>query len=353
MAYTDEGKVAEALGQSEAFVGFQERLSRAARVNRPVLFLGERGTGKELAATRLHFLSARWNAPLITLNCAALAPSLVESELFGHEPGAFTGAVGRRTGRFEAADLGTLFLDEIGNIPMEAQEKILRAVEYGVFERLGGSEPVHADVRIVAATNADLRAAVSRGAFKADLLDRLCFDVLILPPLRKREGDILLLANHFASRMALELERRDVIEFADEAIDALERYAWPGNVRELKNIVERAVYRAEGECIGLVDLVFDPFEGWQGQAPAGARPPHRPTPDRAGTGEQPDAFRRNLLRLPYKTAVREVELLKLRHALDAARFSQRRAAEQLGLTYHQFRGQYRKYAAELGGGEVA
>lgn len=351
MAYTEEGKVAEALGQSEAFMGFQERLSRAARVNRPVLLLGERGTGKELAATRLHFLSARWNAPIITLNCATLAPRLVESELFGHEPGAFTGAVGRRTGRFEAADSGTLFLDEIGNIPMEAQEKVLRAVEYGVFERLGGSAPVHADVRIVAATNTDLRTAVKRGTFKADLLDRLCFDVLIVPPLRERQGDVLLLGNHFATRMALELGRRDVIEFADDAIDALQRYGWPGNVRELKNVVERAVYRAESERIGLGDLVFDPFEGWRGGERADPTLPQQPSSDGAGKRDLPDTFHRDLLRLPYKAAVREVELLKLRQAMESARFSQRRAAELLGLTYHQFRGQYRKYAAELCDGD--
>ncbi|MBW2193339.1 MAG: sigma 54-interacting transcriptional regulator, partial [Deltaproteobacteria bacterium] len=190
----------EALGQSEAFLMFQERLSLVAPINRPVLLLGERGTGKELAASRLHYLSDRWQGALVALNCAALSSSLIESELFGYEKGAFTGAQQRRTGRFEAADGGTLFLDEIGNIPIEVQEKILRVVEYSTFERVGSSETVEVDVRIIAATNADLVALTRQGRFKKDLLDRLSFEVLYLPPLRERKEDILLLANHFAAR---------------------------------------------------------------------------------------------------------------------------------------------------------
>src|SRR5215475_5228277 len=173
----------EALGQSEAFLAFQERLSRVARVNRPVLCLGERGTGKELAVSKLHYLSPRWQGPLVALNCAALSPALIESELFGHEEGAFTGATRRRAGRFEAAHGGTLFLDEIAQIPLEVQEKILRVVEYGMFERVGSSQPIQTDVRIVGATNADLMALAAAGRFIRDLLDRLSFDVLFLPPL--------------------------------------------------------------------------------------------------------------------------------------------------------------------------
>ena len=163
----------DAIGQSEAFLDFQEKLSRAARINRPVLLIGERGTGKELAASRLHYLSLRWQEPFVALNCAALSPTLIESELFGHEKGAFTGAAGLRKGRFEAADGGTLFLDEIGMIPMETQEKILRVVEYGAFERVGGSTAIDVDVRIVGATNADLLKLTRKGTFKRDLLDRL------------------------------------------------------------------------------------------------------------------------------------------------------------------------------------
>ena len=195
----------EPLGQSNAFLDFQEMLSRAAKVDRPILLIGERGTGKELAAAKLHYLSQRWRGPLVALNCAALAPTLLESELFGHEEGAFTGANQRRTGRFEAATDGTLFLDEIAQIPTEVQEKILRVVEYGSFERVGSSRSIQVDARIIGATNADLPSLARQGRFKRDLLDRLSFDVLFVPPLRARGEDILLLANHFAARMAHEL----------------------------------------------------------------------------------------------------------------------------------------------------
>jgi len=197
--------IPEAQGQSEAFLEFQEQISKVAPIERPVLILGERGTGKELAASRIHFLSKRWQKPLVTLNCSALTPTLIGSELFGYEKGAFTGAGSRQTGRFEKASEGTLFLDEIGTIPMEVQEKILRVVEYGNFERVGSSEPIHVDVRIVAATNVDLFLMAQSGEFKQDLLDRLSFEVIYVPPLRERKGDILVLSNHFAGRMAFEL----------------------------------------------------------------------------------------------------------------------------------------------------
>jgi len=245
------------LGQSELFLEFQERLSQVAPVNRPVLLLGERGTGKELAANRLHYLSKRWQGSFLTLNCSALSPSLIESELFGYEKGAFTGAAQRRVGRFEAADGGTLFLDEIGNVPMEVQEKILRVVEYNTFERVGSSESIEVDVRIIAATNADVKALVARNMFKEDLLDRLSFEVLVVPPLRERGEDILLLANYFAGRMAVELERVDIPQFSPEAVRDLEAHHWPGNVRELKNVVERAVYRSQATSISEIE--FDPF----------------------------------------------------------------------------------------------
>ena len=248
----------EAIGNSDAFLQFQESLSQVAPVNRPVLLMGERGTGKELAAMRLHYLSPRWQEPLVALNCAALTPSLIETELFGHEKGAFTGASQSRKGRFEAAEGGTLFLDEIGNTPLEVQEKILRVVEYGTFERVGGSAAIEVDVRLVGATNADLLALTESDLFKRDLLDRLSFEVLFLPPLRKREGDIRLLANHFASRMAFELGREEPPEFSREAMGRLERYAWTGNVRELKNVVERAVYKTDKTLITEID--FNPFD---------------------------------------------------------------------------------------------
>ena len=337
-----QARASEALGQSEAFLEFQERLSRVAQVDRPVLIIGERGTGKELAATRLHYLSKRWQEPFVALNCAALSPTLIESELFGHEAGAFTGAVSRRTGRFEAATGGTLFLDEIGNIPLEVQEKILRVVEYGVFERVGGSQPVQVDVRIIGATNADVGELAVEGDFKRDLLDRLSFEVLFLPPLRDREGDILFLANHFAARMAFELERGEVPEFSDEAIAALEGYPWPGNVRELKNVVERAVYRSDSALIS--DIVFDPFQSPFGTAALSAdeRPSQPPTAADLPVEVETDVDK------PFEEAVRELEILLVKRALKNARYNQKKAADILGLTYHQFRGLFRKYRDDIG-----
>jgi len=329
--------MAEALGQSEVFLEFQERLSRVALVNRPVLLIGERGTGKELAASRLHFLSNRWKGPLVALNCSALTPSLIESELFGYEKGAFTGAERRRTGRFEASNGGTLFLDEIGTIPIEVQEKILRLVEYGTFERVGSSESIEVDVRIIAATNSDLLALAAEGRFKQDLLDRLSFEALFLPPLRERKEDIVLLGNHFAARMGFELGREEVPQFSDEAIAGLESYSWPGNVRELKNVVERAVYRSDSSLI--TDIVFDPFH-----APHGGH--HLPK----GEGpvvETDTASIDNLLDKPVKQAVRELEVLLLKKALRETKHNQMKAAQVLGQTYHQFRGLYRKHIKEI------
>ena len=322
----------EALGQSEAFLAFQEALSRAARVDRPVLLVGERGTGKELAAARLHYLSPRWGEPLVALNCAALAPSLIESELFGHEAGAFTGAGPRRLGRFETAHRGTLFLDEIGNIPLTVQEKILRTVEYGVFERVGGSRPVEVDVCIVGATNADLPALARAGRFKQDLLDRLSFEVLTLPPLREREGDALLLAEHFAARMAAELGWGRPPGFSPAAREQIETHPWPGNVRQLKNVVERAVYRSEGRRINSFD--FDPFASPFAPPPPAGEAEAAPPGQAAGRRGEPRGF---------KEAVAAYERRLLKQALAAERFNQGLAARRLGLTYHQLRGLLRKH----------
>jgi psp operon transcriptional activator len=329
----------EALGQSEVFLEFQERLSRVAPVDRPVLLIGERGTGKELAASRLHFLSKRWQGPLVALNCAALAPSLLESELFGYEKGAFTGATQRRVGRFEAAESGTLFLDEIGDIPMEVQEKILRVVEYNVFERVGSSKGVEVDVRIIAATNADLLSLADRGRFKRDLLDRLSFEVLFLPPLRERKEDILLLTNHFATRMAFELGWETMPQFDTGAVEALESYAWPGNVRELKNVVERAVYRSDSPRVK--DIVFDPFiSPYEERRSAGL--------DRETRAKCEDSPITALPDKPLKEAVWELKVRMLERSLEKAKYNQKKAANVLGLTYHQFRGLYRQYRKSQG-----
>jgi psp operon transcriptional activator len=331
------GGATEALGQSEVFLEFQERLSHVAPVNRPVLLLGERGTGKELAANRLHYLSKRWQGPFLTLNCSALSSTLIESELFGYEKGAFTGAVQQRIGRFEAADNGTLFLDEIGNVPMEVQEKILRVVEYNSFERVGSSQSIDVDVRIIAATNADVKDMVATHRFKADLLDRLSFEVLVVPPLRERGEDILLLANYFASRMAVELERTEIPQFSPEAIRALEAHHWPGNVRELKNVVERAVYRSRSATIS--EIVFDPFESpYQTNSFVVKTGNPNQKKNAAGSLELPAK--------PLKAAVWELKVKLLENALHRAKFNQKKAAEILGLTYHQFRGLYRQYQAK-------
>lgn len=339
----------ESLGQSEAFLDFQQEVSRAAGVDRPVLIVGERGTGKELTAARLHYLSPRWDGPRITLNCATLPSTLIEAELFGHEPGAFTGATQRRRGRFEAADSGTLFLDEIGMTPPEVQEKILRAVEYRTFERVGSSTPISVNVRLIAATNADLPRQVAEGRFRQDLLDRLSFEVLVVPPLREREGDILLLARHFASRMARELGRDGIPEFTDEAQQTLEHYAWPGNVRELKNVVERALYRSDSTRIAVDRIVFNPFARYRPEPDAVTGPAAESleaTHRRDSPGTAPSSVR-PLYTKPLKEAVRDLEIYRVRRALADNHFNQRRAAESLGLTYHQFRGLYRKHAVLL------
>jgi psp operon transcriptional activator len=328
--------VTEALGQSEPFLEFQERLSRVAPVSRPVLLIGERGTGKELAAARLHYLSNRWQAPMVALNCAALSPSLIESELFGFEKGAFTGALQRRIGRFEAADRGTLFLDEIGSIPLEVQEKILRVVEYNVFERVGSSESIEVDVRIIAATNADLSDLVRKNLFKQDLLDRLSFEVLFLPPLRERKEDIGLLAGHFAGRMALELGRKETPVFSEEAVRTLENHAWPGNIRELKNVVERAVYRSDSAIIDDIDI--RPFDSpYRRMLPSAKQESPR--------GEIETPYPKALASRSLKAAVWELKRTMLEQAMRQAKYNQKNAARILGLTYHQFRGLYRKYKA--------
>lgn len=246
----------EALGQSDAFLVFMEQVAAAARVDRPALLVGERGTGKELAAARLHFHSPRWERPLLVVNLAALPRTLLESELFGHEAGAFTGALRRRPGRFEAADGGTLFLDELQAAPKAVQEKLLRVLEYGTFERLGASEATTVDVRVVAATNVDPRELVRRGKLLPDLLDRLAFAVLYAPPLRQRQGDIPYLAERFAARFAAELGRPDPPAFSPAALAALCAHDWPGNVRELKNVVERAAILCDANQIDAASILL-------------------------------------------------------------------------------------------------
>ena len=327
------------VGQSSSFLDAVERASRAAPLDRPVLVIGERGTGKELVAERLHHLSPRWAGPLVTMNCAALPETLIEAELFGHEAGSFTGATKSRVGRFEEADGGTLFLDEFATLSMGAQERLLRAVEYGEVTRIGTSKPLKVDVRIVAATNEHLPKLADEGRFRADLLDRLCFEVVTLPPLRHRSSDIPILADHFARRMALELDWESWPGFSANAMNRLLGYQWPGNVRELRNVVERAVYRW-GDPSTPVDAVqFDPFESpWRPLAPAQARevlegvivdtPAQLPGPAPA---HDPSSC------ADFRLAVAEYEKAILAAALEKCRWNQRQAAAALSLSYDQLR----------------
>ena len=335
--------IKEALGRSDAFLSFREHLARAALADRPVVIAGERGTGKELAASRLHYLSPRWGEPYVTLNCASLAENLLESELFGHEAGAFTGAIRQRKGRFEQADQGTLFLDEISAMPMPMQEKILRVVEYGFFERVGGSKPQEVDVRLIGATNEDLPSLARQGTFRHDLLDRLSFEVLTLPPLRERGSDILLLAGHFAASMAVELGLPGIPVLSEEVCDKLMDYPWPGNVRELKNVIERAVHRLGSDTIDQVE--FDPFDSpWRLSLSPRA---NQDIEEREDSAPQKPERGLHLWTDPLPDAVRSLEIKRLTTALKEARYNQRRAAEVLGLSYHQFRSLYRKYKEHL------
>ena len=325
------------IGQSGAFLDAVERASRAAPMRRPVLVIGERGTGKELIAERLHRLSSRWDEPLVTMNCAALPETLIEAELFGHEAGAFTGATRTRAGRFEEADKGTLFLDELGTLSMAAQERLLRAVEYGEVTRIGSNRAVRVDVRIVAATNEDLPAKAERGEFRADLLDRLCFEVITLPPLRVREGDVAVLADHFGRRMAAELEWESWPGFAPHVARQLDEYAWPGNVRELRNVVERAVYRWDNWREPISHVQFDPFVSpWQ-PLPASPRPVERTREGPAPSAPPPVAPTALDTVDDLRGAVDAHERAILEHALGKHRWNQRQTAKALGLSYDQLR----------------
>ena len=309
-----------------------EHVSRAAPLSKPVLVVGERGTGKELIASRLHFLSDRWEQSVVKVNCAALTESILESELFGHEAGAFTGAAKTHIGHFERADGGTMILDELATITLRMQEKILRVIEYGEIQRVGGSETINVDVRIVGSTNADLRALAAEGRFRKDLLDRLAFDVVTIPPLRERLEDVMTLAHAFAVNMASELRHSYFAGFSPRAASALLKHNWPGNVRELKNTVERSVYRADDPEQPISKIAFDPFD----------------SPFKLAVESDKQVSVTSKRRLPLLPAdltkrVEDTEKDLLLAALDRARFNQRMAADLLSLSYHQFRGKLKKY----------
>lgn len=327
------------IGEAPAFLEMLEHVSRAAPLNKPVLVVGERGTGKELISSRLHFLSRRWGQPLVKVNCAALTESILESELFGHEAGAFTGAAKTHIGHFERADGGTLVLDELATISLRMQEKILRVIEYGELQRVGGSETISVDVRTVGSTNADLQALVRSGLFREDLLDRLAFDVVTVPPLRERTDDILPLAYAFAINMVSELELPLFPGFGVRASSALLRHDWPGNVRELKNAVERSVYRLKNKDRPITEIAFDPFD-----SPFRLR---ETKPSETSPGSGAGTERLHVLPASLKDRVNELECELVESALDRAKFNQRVAADLLGLTYHQLRGKIRKHKLDV------
>lgn len=320
------------IGESSTLVETLDQASQVAPLDRPVLVLGERGSGKELVAERIHFLSARWEASLHKVNCAAISEQLLDSELFGHEPGSFTGATRVHYGRFERADGGTLFLDELGAMSQRIQEKLLRLIEYGEFERVGGQQTIKVDIRLVAATNADLKNMAAKGRFREDLLDRLAFDVIHVPPLRDRLEDIPRLAEHFALRMSHELGWEYYSGFSQEAMSTLLDWHWPGNIRELKNVVERSLYRWGSRDEPIDEIIIDPF-------PSSMSPPASPAPPKDGVEVAETAG--------FPQQVKEFELRLLRKALIECQYHQKQTAAHLGLSYHQLRALMRKYKREL------
>ncbi|HEX7958015.1 MAG TPA: sigma-54 dependent transcriptional regulator, partial [Pyrinomonadaceae bacterium] len=303
------------VGESEAIRRAVSETQRVAATDTTVLLLGESGTGKELFARAVHHLSPRRDRAFVAVNCAAIPETLIESELFGHERGSFTGATERRPGKFELASGGTIFLDEIGELPLAAQSKLLRAIEEKVVDRIGGRAPVPVDVRVVAATNRDLQTAAEAGEFRRDLYFRLAVFPVRVPPLRERGEDVVLLGRHFAAQLGRELRKREAT-LSDEALAALRSRPWPGNVRELENAIERACILADSSSLTPADLgLTSPARGGfddEGSAPY----------DLSGT-----------LAEAADRAVRAVERRKIADALRAHEGNKTRAAEELGVSY--------------------
>ncbi|WP_144206594.1 phage shock protein operon transcriptional activator [Shewanella donghaensis] len=350
------------IGQSNALLEVLEHVSKVAPLSKPVLIIGERGTGKELIAERLHYLSARWDQEFIKLNCSSLSESLLESELFGHESGAFTGAKGKHEGRFERADEGTLFLDELANTSGLIQEKLLRVIEYGEFERVGGSKTVRTNVRLICAANEDLPSLAENGEFRADLLDRLAFDVITLPPLRCRTEDIMPLAEYFAISMARQLGLEFFTGFSPVAIEQLMSHRWPGNIRELKNVVERSVYRRGSDGEEIDHIIVDPFASpyrpmsrvkTRERQQASSTNDHAPSQQAPADINQSEAIDTADLNqaqplaisfpLDFKDHTENYEVELLKRALAESQYNQKKTAEMLNLSYHQLRGILKKY----------
>jgi transcriptional regulator with GAF, ATPase, and Fis domain len=300
------------IGESDAIKRAVAETQRVAQTEANVLFLGESGTGKELFARAIHHLSPRREKPFVAINCAAIPETLIENELFGHERGAFTGAADRRLGKFELASAGTVFLDEIGELPLAVQGKLLRVIEEKVVDRIGGRAPVPVDVRVVAATNKDLKAAVDNGEFRGDLFFRLAVFPVEIPPLRERDGDVLMLAKHFSAELGKELRGREATLSA-EACSALRAHRWPGNVRELENAIERA-------CILSDSLLLEPTD--------------LGLVARSDADQTPASFDLNgTLSEVAQHALRFVEQRKIAQALKNNQGNKNQAAEELGVSY--------------------
>jgi two-component system NtrC family response regulator len=309
------------IGRSKPMRQVLEMVDRVAPSNSSVLITGESGTGKELVAQALHFASPRKNGPFVSVNCMALNPGVLESELFGHEKGSFTGAVVKRRGRFEAAHKGTLFLDEVGELSLDFQIKLLRFIQERTFERVGGTNPVQVDIRLVVATNKDIKEAVDRGEFREDLYYRLNVVNIHIPPLRERVEDIPLLAEHFLKKFSRENDKQ-LKGFTSEAMQALTAYSWPGNVRQLENVVERCVVLALGEYLELDDL------------PSELR-------------NEADQFKSAADMLPSEIdlgdTLEKIEAALIRKALVRSNFVQVKAADMLGISKSLLQYKLKKY----------
>jgi len=313
--------VHQVIGRSKAMGQVLELVDRAAPSRSTVLIMGESGTGKEMVAKAIHYASPRKDHPFVTVNCMALSPGVLESELFGHEKGSFTGAVAKRRGRFEMAHGGTLLLDEIGELSHDLQVKLLRVLQERTFERVGGTESVEVDIRIVAATNKNLQDCVAAGTFREDLFYRLNVVRIDMPALRERREDVPLLASHFLRKYAAENEK-SVQGFTTEAMDALTGYEWPGNVRQLQNVVERCVVLASGDLIGVDDL------------PAELR--DEDTQYKSAVDLLP-------VQLNLSDTLEKIEAALVRRALARSDFVQVKAAEMLGISKSLLQYKLKKY----------
>ncbi|MFW7377255.1 MAG: sigma 54-interacting transcriptional regulator [Oligoflexus sp.] len=344
------------LGESSAFFDLLEHTSKLAQTDFPVIIWGERGSGKELIAHRLHYLSQRWEQPFIKVNCATMNDSLLDAELFGHEAGAFTDAKRRRIGKLERADGGTLFLDELAAASTALQEKLLRVVEYGELERLGGEETRQVDVRFIAASHENLWELAERGMFRQDLLDRLCFDMIRIPPLRERREDIIPLAEAVAVKVAQELGRECFPGFHPLAKEQLLAYSWPGNVRQLHNVVGRSIFHHDG-FNELEEIRFLPQECEERRP---AKRLDKQTETAEPTSHKEDFHLLHEMRSAIMThglskAMENLEALVVADAMTRFSGKQTAVAHHLGLSYHQLRGLIRKYRLneKRGGKHVA